>query len=190
MTFALASSDATWLPTGIDVDCMVALLDSIGLPAVVISGEYGQRVMTGARLDQMLPAPLQRELCSHMKASLSHPRHRAAPRQGLVFQWRGWQVRRMDLGQRDDRPLVVGLLEALPSVAGLGGRLTPRQLQVAKAAAAGESVPEFAARFGISRHTVRRHLEEVHRRLGISRRAELVRLLGMPGALGTSSVAS
>lgn len=58
--------------------------------------------------------------------------------------------------------------------------LTPREAVVAQLLAAGLSVPRIAGRLGISVHTVRRHTEQVHRKLGVHTRlavAECVRAL-------------
>lgn len=55
--------------------------------------------------------------------------------------------------------------------------LTPREGEVAQAAATGLSQKEIAAALGISASTVARHLESAHRRLSINNRAELTRLV-------------
>jgi DNA-binding CsgD family transcriptional regulator/tetratricopeptide (TPR) repeat protein len=51
--------------------------------------------------------------------------------------------------------------------------LTPTELTVAQAVAAGLSNPQIAARMFISRRTVTTHLTSIYRKLGISSRAEL-----------------
>lgn len=56
-------------------------------------------------------------------------------------------------------------------------RLTARQRQVSELAARGEQIPEIAARLEISEWTVREHLKQAYRRLGVSSRVELVRRL-------------
>lgn len=55
--------------------------------------------------------------------------------------------------------------------------LGARQREVALRAARGESLKLIAAELGISHETVRSHLSAVYRRLGVSTRAELARLL-------------
>ena len=58
--------------------------------------------------------------------------------------------------------------------------LTPAQLEVANLAAAGATAKEIAAMLGRSIETVRSHLRHVYRRLDISSRAELGRIVGGP----------
>jgi DNA-binding CsgD family transcriptional regulator len=52
--------------------------------------------------------------------------------------------------------------------------LTPRQQVVARHLASGLSVEEIAAQLFISRHTLRTHLREIYRRLGVRSRHEAV----------------
>ena len=54
--------------------------------------------------------------------------------------------------------------------------LSGRQREVAREAARGETAARIAAKLGISVETVRFHLKEAFRRLGIRRRSELVQL--------------
>lgn len=56
--------------------------------------------------------------------------------------------------------------------------LSETQRRVAEYAAAGATVPEIARSLSSSEQTVRTHMREVYRRLGISCRVELVRALG------------
>ncbi len=51
--------------------------------------------------------------------------------------------------------------------------LTQRERQVAEFASAGATSPEVAGTLGISTHTVRQHLKEVYRKLGVASRFEL-----------------
>lgn len=56
-------------------------------------------------------------------------------------------------------------------------RLTPRQREVCELAAAGATVPEISVYCAISTHTVRTHLKSAYRRLAVSNRVELARVL-------------
>lgn len=56
-------------------------------------------------------------------------------------------------------------------------RLTPMQRRVADELVTGCTIAEAAEALGIAPETVRTHLKEVYRRLGISTRAELARAL-------------
>ncbi|BCY09108.1 LuxR family transcriptional regulator [Actinoplanes sp. L3-i22] len=67
---------------------------------------------------------------------------------------------------------------AHPSPSGLVNgvqRLTPQELQVARAVADGMSNPEVAAALFISRKTVEAHLSSAYRKLGVHSRTQLVR---------------
>jgi DNA-binding CsgD family transcriptional regulator len=55
--------------------------------------------------------------------------------------------------------------------------LSDREVEVALLVAEGLSVEEAAARLCISMHTVKAHLEHVYRKLGVSNRVQLVRIL-------------
>jgi DNA-binding CsgD family transcriptional regulator len=56
--------------------------------------------------------------------------------------------------------------------------LTPAQREVGQLASAGLSSTEVARQLGVSAETVRTHLRQVYRRLGISTRTELTRVMG------------
>jgi DNA-binding CsgD family transcriptional regulator len=74
--------------------------------------------------------------------------------------------------QAEREMLVLGLA---PRASGShGDLLTPRELQIARAALAGATSREIASRLFISEKTVERHLGVVYRKLGIRRRVELV----------------
>ena len=62
---------------------------------------------------------------------------------------------------------------ALPAVA--GERLTARELEVLRLAAEGLDNRVIAGRLGISRSTVKHHLEAVYAKLGVHGRMEAVR---------------
>ena len=54
--------------------------------------------------------------------------------------------------------------------------LTPVELQVAQLAAEGMSNPQIATRLFVSRSTVKLHLSNVYRKLGVGNRVELAAL--------------
>lgn len=56
-------------------------------------------------------------------------------------------------------------------------RLSARQIEIAELAAAGATSREIASSLAISSHTVRQHLKDVYRLLGIGCRVELARAL-------------
>jgi DNA-binding NarL/FixJ family response regulator len=63
--------------------------------------------------------------------------------------------------------------------------LTPRQREVASALMDGKSNVEIGQQFGISEHTVRRHVEEILRRLGVANRRAAAEELRRRHAAGT-----
>ncbi|MCC5946941.1 MAG: hypothetical protein JJT89_00680 [Nitriliruptoraceae bacterium] len=70
---------------------------------------------------------------------------------------------------------------ATPGLLGWRSPLTPREREVAGAAASGRTSPQIAARLVLSVRTVDNHLANTYRKLGITSRTELADVLG-PGA--------
>ena len=66
---------------------------------------------------------------------------------------------------------------SMPGMIGQLLGLTPTESRVAVGLAEGKTVPDVAAASGRAEGTVRIHLKRVHRKLGVSRRADLVRLV-------------
>jgi len=52
-------------------------------------------------------------------------------------------------------------------------QLTARQLEITELAARGRTNAELSATLGISENTVKKHLKDIFRRLGVSNRTEL-----------------
>lgn len=68
------------------------------------------------------------------------------------------------------RPLIDGLLGTRSPIERSGATLTRRELEVLAQVAAGQTNPQIAEELGISRHTVRRHLENIFTKLGVNSR--------------------
>src|SRR6202011_4807640 len=69
-----------------------------------------------------------------------------------------------------------------PALSGLApDPLTPREREVAMLAAGGLTSPEIADRLVLSVRTVEGYLQRAYAKLGITRRAELGSVLGVPG---------
>lgn len=66
--------------------------------------------------------------------------------------------------------------------------LTVRQVEIATLVACGLACGEIACRLGISRRTVRRHLGNIHRRMGTASQAQLVGLLLVRGLVSREAV--
>jgi DNA-binding NarL/FixJ family response regulator len=62
-----------------------------------------------------------------------------------------------------------------------GGRLTPRELQVVRGVASGESNREVAERLGLSEATVKYYVTAIYDKLGVSNRVELAALAAARG---------
>ena len=63
--------------------------------------------------------------------------------------------------------------------------LTPAESRVALWLAEGKTVPGIAALSGRAENSIRTYLKRIHRKLGVSRRADLVRLvLSVPERAG------
>ena len=116
-------------------------------------------------------------------------RRRFAAR-GLVLHVHPMTVRHMDLGVPEVGALV--LVEDLDRPVGLDAErvgsvlgLTATQSQVAVLLAEGRSAPEIARVLGRAPTSVRTHIKSMHRKLGVSRRQDLVRLvLSVPEGAG------
>jgi DNA-binding NarL/FixJ family response regulator len=67
--------------------------------------------------------------------------------------------------------------ETMPSRGENGNRLTPQEVRIARAVAGGSSTKEIAAMLFLSPRTVEYHLHKMFPKLGISSRADLVRLV-------------
>ena len=99
-------------------------------------------------------------------------------------------ARQLDFGAPEVGALV--LIEHPDNAAGLdAGRvaktlgLTPAESRVAVLLAAGKSAPDIAAQSGRTENSIRTYVKRIHRKLGVSRRADLVRLvLSVPGRQG------
>lgn len=63
---------------------------------------------------------------------------------------------------------------AEPQESGDGERLSARELEIARALAAGQRVSDIAAAFGLSRHTVRNHFKAIFRKLNVHSQVELL----------------
>lgn len=74
--------------------------------------------------------------------------------------------------------------ETIPSrTADASPRLTPQELRIARAVAAGRTTKEIAAQLFLSPRTVEYHLHKMYPKLGISSRTDLVRLVITDSAL-------
>ena len=109
---------------------------------------------------------------------------------GLTLHVHPVTVRQMDFGAPDVGALVLidGLDRPQRLDAGQVGSvlgLTPAESRVAVELAEGRTVPDIAALSGRAGNTIRAHLKRIHRKLGVSRRADLVRLvLSVPEGAG------
>jgi PAS domain S-box-containing protein len=81
---------------------------------------------------------------------------------------------------QDDRHMVNGVFgvfiqeDELPPLAVVGPELTPRQLEVLRYLASGSSTDQIAEQMGIARDTVRNHVRDLLRGLGVHSRLEAV----------------
>ena len=101
---------------------------------------------------------------------------------GLTLHVHPATVRQLDFGAPDLGALVLiaGLDRPLRLDAGVVGSvlgLTPAESRVAVGLAAGRTVPDIAAACGRAESSVRTHIKRIHRKLRVSRRADLVRLV-------------
>jgi len=81
---------------------------------------------------------------------------------------------------QDEQHMINGIFgvfvpeEELPPLRTVGPELTPRQLEVLRCLAMGLSTDQIAERMGIARDTVRNHVRDLLRRLGVHSRLEAV----------------
>ena len=67
-------------------------------------------------------------------------------------------------------------------------RLTRRERRILSYLVAGLTKGEIAQRLGVSEHTVRTHQQNLHRKLGVHSRLELMRLASLHGLLGSQDL--
>jgi DNA-binding NarL/FixJ family response regulator len=94
-------------------------------------------------------------------------------RNGLLRRAAGAQRRSNVLATRREGARTPGLVTAVPARAAL----TPRELEIARLAAAGLANKEIAARLCLSHRTVENKLHSAYEKLGVQGRAELARTL-------------
>jgi DNA-binding NarL/FixJ family response regulator len=68
--------------------------------------------------------------------------------------------------------------------------LTPRQLELIRSLAEGKHYKEIAAALGLAPSTIRSHLHEAYRRLGVADRAQAVLLAAERGWIGGIRIAA
>ena len=141
-----------------------------------------------ARLARLLAAALPAGDAPSSGGSMPVRRRFAA--RGLVLHVHPMTARQMNLGVPEVGALV--LVEDLDRPVGLDAErvgsvlgLTPTESQVAVLLAEGRSAPEIARLLGRAPSSVRTHVKSMHRKLGVSRRQDLVRLvLSVPEGAG------
>ena len=152
----------------------LAALDAAGVRAILMQG--GDVVaLTAAQRSRTTPAGIR--AVAAKVAWHARPIHGAvATGSASCFEFPDGNVRILPID-----PATPDLLLAIWTraanrihVAVDAARLTRRQSDVAHLVARGATTTEVASELGVSVNTVRRHLEAVHVRLGIRRRAELV----------------
>jgi DNA-binding CsgD family transcriptional regulator/pimeloyl-ACP methyl ester carboxylesterase len=76
--------------------------------------------------------------------------------------------------QATDLRLITDFVTGVPSAAPVAGSLTPRETEVLRLLATGDSNSEIGHRLGIAVHTVERHLANLYRKIGARGRADAV----------------
>ena len=79
-----------------------------------------------------------------------------------------------DRAKPEDFPLITLFTAAQWSAIGAHHGLTPRQIQICKYVCQGQADKNIAATLGITMDTVRMHLREIFRKLGVQSRVKLV----------------
>ena len=133
-----------------------------------------------ARLKHLVARALPRQGAPSLSGVMLIRRPFSLP--GLVLHVNPATVRQVDFGASGVGALVLlpdsenqPGLESRPVAAALD--LTPAQSQVAVLLSKGWTVGDIAAETGRRESTIRSHLKAIYRRLGISRRSDLVRLV-------------
>jgi two-component system response regulator NreC len=93
-------------------------------------------------------------------------------------------VRRASRGEEYVSPHVAAALEALRRTVN-GDGLSPRETEVLRAIALGYTSAEIAAKLHLSRRTIETHRANIHRKLGLATRAELVHFALRRHLIGT-----
>ncbi len=88
----------------------------------------------------------------------------------------------MHLAGRCDQPAWLPVMQRLNLVGAALDGLTQRQLDIAQRAASGASSKDLAAELGVSVRTVDNHLSAIYRKLDVSGRDELARIMVSPNS--------
>ena len=114
--------------------------------------------------------------------AVAHPLGAALAATTAAREWE--RVGRVEAARTSRRRLsVLGPIEGLPGDSARADNLTPRELEVAIAAAERELSREIADRLGVSVRTVDHQLGSVYRKLGVSSRRDLRAALAQTGLL-------
>lgn len=198
---ALLEADQGYLIVGETSDQSQALaLARDQQPDMLILGILPTGVRDLALLHQVEEvSPRTRVVLLSMYLAPERSARRARPRRPTSAPLDLWtrallrSLRRSGLGRAPDSPLVVkGSPKPLPPPPPIHqapnplDRLTPREREVFRLAAEGLSSNETGRNLGISGRTVECHRSHVMRKLGLHRRAELVRYAVETGILGPS----
>ena len=111
----------------------------------------------------------------------------SAARAQSIFQGRGEHRAAFECELRVERLSESHPNQVSPAVEGMEPTLTPSQSEVAALSATGATNAEIGDELFISPHTVKRHLEDIYKRLGISGRDDLAELYLEAGLIESGS---
>ena len=166
-----AADELAAIASAVDVPLLVALADHIQGSVLVADGDaLGALHVLRAALTiwQELSAPYE---SAHERALIAMACRQLGDEESARLEFEQARTTFETLGAAPDVAAIDALVDATADTMPLPGGLTAREAEVLKLVTAGMSNHEIAVQLVVSDHTVRRHLQNIFAKAGVSSRA-------------------